>query len=279
MLQKLNSISSTVKLITFILLALSFLVSPVYAYENIEDENLQNYMLEDCIEDYNIISSWNAKLNIQQIFENDIGVIVIRTISFSDNTKNYLLEFMEDYYIIDNDDGYIEYTEILGLGDKGYKVKFFPYADINYHKKVLIFSKNNLIIIVDNGASGTNYTELFVFANLQLDVIDFNIKSDLQSNVDTETVSITMTQPQRCIPYEEELRGQSIYKCNPAGSDWDLIETCPTGTVPDLNEEGTHIECRELTPTTPSSETIPGFKIFSVVFLICLVSIFIRSKR
>ena len=91
-MKKLNLIISNVKLITLVLLALSFLISPVYAYENIEDENLQNYMLEDCIKDYNIIVSDSLKSDTIQIFENDIGnMIEIRIFSFSSNTKDYLL--------------------------------------------------------------------------------------------------------------------------------------------------------------------------------------------
>lgn len=73
-------------------------------------------------------------------------------------------------------------------------------------------------------------------------VIDINDAS----RYDTKEVSLTMTEPKSCIPGAEEARGQSIYKCNVAGTGWDLIETCAEGTVPGLNDAGTNLECREL---------------------------------
>ena len=62
-----------------------------------------------------------------------------------------------------------------------------------------------------------------------------------------------MTQPKSCVPYSEEAKGQSIYKCNPQGTGWDLVKTCPTGTVPALNDLGTNLECKELAVPIPSN--------------------------
>lgn len=70
---------------------------------------------------------------------------------------------------------------------------------------------------------------------------------------DTMPVGISMTQPKSCVPYFEEARGQSIYKCNPQGTGWDLVKTCPTGTVPALNDLGTNLDCKELAIPIPSN--------------------------
>ena len=88
-------------------------------------------------------------------------------------------------------------------------------------------------------------------------VIDINDAS----RYDTKSVSLTMTQPKSCIPGAEEARGQSIYKCNVAGTGWDLIQTCAEGTVPGLNEAGTHLECKELAEVEP-----PGWFGFDDLF-------------
>lgn len=78
-------------------------------------------------------------------------------------------------------------------------------------------------------------------------VIDINDAS----RYDTKEVSLTMTKPKSCIPGAEEARGQSIYKCNVAGTGWDLIETCADGFVPGLSDDKTHLECRELADVEP----------------------------
>ena len=81
------------------------------------------------------------------------------------------------------------------------------------------------------------------------------------SRYDTMDASLTMTEPKTCIPGAEEARGQSIYKCNIAGTGWDLTQTCAEGTVPGLNEAGTHLECKELAPP-PEPPTWFGFEKF-----------------
>lgn len=78
-------------------------------------------------------------------------------------------------------------------------------------------------------------------------VIDINDAS----RYDTKSVSLTMTQPKSCIPGAEEARGQSIYKCNVAGTGWDLLMTCESGSVPKLNEAGTNLECAEVHAVIP----------------------------
>ena len=75
------------------------------------------------------------------------------------------------------------------------------------------------------------------------------------SRFDTKLVGISMTQPKSCVPYSEEARGQSIYKCNPQGTGWDFVKTCPTGTVPALNEAKTNLDCKDLEIPIPIEET------------------------
>ena len=82
-------------------------------------------------------------------------------------------------------------------------------------------------------------------------VIDINDAS----RYDTMSVSLTMTQPKSCIPGAEEIRGQSIYKCNDAGTGWDLLTTCEEGSIPKLNEAGTNLECVEFEPVIPGLGT------------------------
>ena len=80
------------------------------------------------------------------------------------------------------------------------------------------------------------------------------------SRFDEMSVDISMTQPKTCVPYSEEARGQSIYKCNAQGTGWDLLKTCPTGTVPALNEAMTNLDCIDLEIPIPDDTT--GTSIF-----------------
>ena len=94
---------------------------------------------------------------------------------------------------------------------------------------------------------------------------------------DTQDVTITMNQPKMCIPGAEEARGQSIYKCNPTGTGWELNITCETCSVPGLNEAGTNLVCVEFEPVVPSS--ISFINPFIVVSIIIILSITMKKSK
>lgn len=93
----------------------------------------------------------------------------------------------------------------------------------------------------------------------------------------TESVTITMNQPKMCIPYSEEVRGQSIYKCNPTGTAWELNTTCETGSIPKLNEAGTNLECVKVNVVVPSN--IPFLNPFIVFTIFITLSIVLRKSK
>ena len=94
---------------------------------------------------------------------------------------------------------------------------------------------------------------------------------------DTQDVTIIMNQPKMCIPGAEEARGQSIYKCNPTGTGWELNTTCETCSVPGLNEAGTNLICVEFEPVVPSS--ISFLNSFIVISIIIILSIIMKKSK
>jgi len=137
----------------------------------------------------------------------------------------------------------------VGSAEGTFRASFIPAPGSSFRQQYTVTSTLlqpgetvNVQVFISHG---TAVEESSIGTNKVIDVND-------ASRYDTKEVSLTMTEPKSCIPGAEEARGQSIYKCNVAGTGWDLIETCAEGTVPGLNEAGTNLECKELADVDPA---------------------------
>ena len=138
----------------------------------------------------------------------------------------------------------------VGTADGTFRASFIPSTTSTFRQQYVVtpvtLKPNEQVNVQVYLSHGTSVEETATGTFKVVDVAD-------SSKFDTATTSITMTVPKSCTPYAEEIRGQSIYKCNPQGTGWDFVKTCPAGTVPALNDLGTNLDCKELAITIPSN--------------------------
>ena len=136
----------------------------------------------------------------------------------------------------------------IGEADGTFRASFIPSSGSSFAQQYIVTpvlvhpgDSVNVQVYISHG------TAVEETSTGTMKVIDVNDAS----RYDTKSVTLTMTEPKSCIPYAEEARGQSIYKCNAAGTGWDLLITCESGSIPKLNDAGTNLECVEVYAEIP----------------------------
>ena len=141
----------------------------------------------------------------------------------------------------------------VGEAEGAFRASFIPAPSSDFRQQNIVTStllqpgeSTNVNVYISHGTS---------VAESSIGTIKVSDVND-PSRYDTMEASLTMTEPKSCIPGMEEARGQSIYKCNVAGTGWDLVTTCEEGSIPKLNEAGTNLECVVVDVVVPGLDAI-----------------------